>query len=367
MPDTQKPQSSLPPVKVRLWRKVRGVPATEKMFFVQHLGVMLKAGISLGAALNTLSDQTEHRYFKIILKDIAERVNQGQSLAKSLGLYTNVFEEIFVNMIAAGEVSGKYEEVLDELYKQMKKSHELRGKIRGAMIYPAIIVLAMVTIAILMMIFVVPKLVSIFDEVGVELPLATRILIAITKGFLSYGPLVVIAFVVMLVLLGITFRQEKPKYLLHALLLKLPIVSLIIKKINTAHFARTLGSLLKTDIPIIESLVITSKVLKNRLYRKALSDSVEVVKKGQAMHTYFITKPKLFFPLVIQMVTVGEETGTLDNILRELADFFEEDVRQTMDNLPTIIEPILIVLLGIAVAGMAVAFIMPLYSLTETI
>jgi len=353
--------------KIRLWWKIRGVPLAEKIFYAQHLGVMLKAGISLGSALITLSEQTQHRYFKVILKDISERVNQGQSLAKSLALYPGVFEEFFVNMIAAGEVSGKYEEVLDELYKHLKKSHELKSKIRGAMIYPIIIIVAMIVIAILMLTFVVPKLITIFEESGVELPLPTRILIGITNGFLTYGLFIGIGVIVFVTFVVLLFKKEKPKFILHALLLRLPIFGGIIKKINIARFSRTLGALLKTDIPIMESLLITSRVVKNRPYRKALEDAVDVVKKGQAMNTFFVTRPNLFSPLISQMVMIGEETGTLDNILKELADFFEEDVRQTMDNLPSIIEPILIVLLGIGVAGMAVAFIMPLYSLTEAI
>ncbi len=212
------------------WRKFFSVPYSEVMFFVQHLNVMLRAGISLGEAVNTLSEQAENKTMKIALSDVAKRTNEGKSFAESLKRYPSIFEELFVNMISAGELSGKYEEVLQEIYKHMKKSHEIKGKVKGAMIYPVVILFAMIIIGIIMMVFVIPKLISIFDEVGAELPLPTRILIAISDNFLAYGPFVGAGVVVLGIITAFMFKKEKPRRALHAFLLKLPIFGLIIKK-----------------------------------------------------------------------------------------------------------------------------------------
>lgn len=363
-PTPQQPQK---PPRLPWWQKIFDVPQSEKIFFVRHLGVMLKAGISLSKALKTISEQTKNKKMAFILSDIASRTDQGQSLAKSLGLHPTVFDELFVNMIQAGEVSGKYEEVLAELFQNMKKSHELKGKIKGAMIYPIIVIIAMIIIGVAMMLFVIPKLTSIFAEVNVELPLPTQILIAISNSVLQYGLWIGLGLIIIIGGAIMLFRQERPKFYLHAFLLKLPIFGTIIKKINIARFARTLSSLLKTDIPIIESLRITSRVVNNRLYRYALVDSTQNIKKGQTIESALKQRPRLFSGLITQMVLVGEETGSLDDILNELADFYEDEVQQIMDNLPSIIEPILMIILGVGVGGMAVALIMPLYSITQAI
>jgi len=349
------------------WRRVFGVPLTEKIFFVQHLHVMLKAGLSLGEALNTLSEQAQNTTMKIVLKDVALRTNEGQSFAQSLKRYPSVFEDLFVNMIEAGEISGKYEEVLAEMHIHMKKSHEIRGKVKGAMIYPVVILFAMIIIGAIMMTFVIPKLIGIFNEVAIELPLPTRILISISDGFAQYGIYIGIAFISMIVLTVTVLKREKPKKILHAILLRLPIFGNIIKKINIARFSRTLSSLLKTDIPIIDSLRMTSRVLGNRQYRDVLQTCAQEVKKGKAINEVLLKNPRLFFPVVTQMIYVGEKTGSLDKILEELALFYEEEVSQTMDNLPSIIEPVLILFLGVGVGAMAIALIMPLYSITEAI
>jgi len=352
---------------IPLWYKIFGVPIQDKIFFVQQLGLMLRSSISLSKALRTLSLQAGSKYMQLILHDLYIKVDQGQSFAESLKAFPDVFDELFVNMLKAGEKSGKYEEVLSQLHIQMKKSHELKSKIRGALIYPSVIVIAMISIGTAMMIFVIPKLTSIFNEVNVELPLATRMLIAtseaLSENILTIGPAVLLLVGLIIVIL----KREKPKYYFHVILLKVPIFKTIIKKINIVRFSRTLGSLLKTDIPIIEALQLTSKVLGSRPYRKAIEAAAEHIKKGKTIESSLKNNPHLFPPVITQMVAVGEETGSLDTILEELSDFYDEEVSQTLDNLPSLIEPILLLVLGLAVGAMAVAIMMPLYSITEAI
>ncbi len=343
------------------------VPLKEKLFFIQYFGIMFKTGISLSVIMRTLSKQTSNKYFAKIINDVGDQVEQGAGLADSFRPYKKVFGELFVNMIEAGEISGNLENVLNQLYIQTKKQSELTSKIKGALTYPVVLILVMIAVGIFMMIFVVPQLTGILRSFGTELPLPTQILINISDFVTNNGILVGGASLAIILGFVQTLRTYKGKYYFDWLILKLPIVSSIIKKINLARFARTTSSLLKTDILIIKTFHITSNVLGNLLYREAVEDMSKRIEKGGQINEIVSEYPHLFPPVVQQIVLVGEETGELDTILMELADFYEKEVDNIMDNLPSIIEPILILLLGIGVAGMAVAIIMPMYSVTQTI
>ena len=357
-----------------IWKKIinwlakpRMIPLAQKIFFVQQLGVMLKAGISLSIALKTLADQTTSKSFKTILVDLREGVEKGNLLSRGLEKYQKIFGELFINMVRAGEASGKLEDVLKQLFVQMKKDHDIIAKVKGAMIYPAIVVTMMIAIGIMVLIYVIPTMSGVFTEMNIELPLATRILIGTSNFALNYGLFVLIGLVVLFIAISRIVSLPKGKKELHKLLTRLPIFGKINRKINLARFARALSSLLKTDIPIVQSFEITSRILGNVLYKEALTDAKEKIKKGVGIAESLKPHVKLFPPVVLQMISVGEETGSLDNILEESASFYEEDVAQTMENLPSIIEPVLMVILGIGVGGMAVAVIMPMYSLSQQI
>ncbi|MBI5465883.1 MAG: type II secretion system F family protein [Candidatus Kerfeldbacteria bacterium] len=343
------------------------VSSADKIFFAQNLQVMIKAGLSVAIALKTQAAQTSSKAFKEVLEDVYQKVDRGIPLSDALGGYPKVFSELFVNMVRAGEKSGKLEEVLQQVTTQLRKSHALISKVRGALTYPVIVVVAMICIAIAMMVFVIPKITAVFQEVNATLPLPTRLLIA-TSDFMIHNSLWLLAGTIIFAVLFVRFiHTPYGRHLWHALLLKLPIFSPILRKINLAKFARTFSSLLKTDIPIVQAFQITATTLGNVLYRQAIEDAAERVKKGVAISSIIRDYPKLFSPLIIQMTTVGEETGTLDSILDELAQFYEEDVDRTMSNLSTIIEPILMLLLGVGVGGLAVAIILPIYSLTQNV
>ncbi|RJR31034.1 type II secretion system F family protein [Candidatus Parcubacteria bacterium] len=358
----------------KIWEKIKnfvikyqGVPASQKIFFVQQLGVMIRTGISLSAALTTLNKQASSGKFKRILTDVKEEVEKGNLLSKGLERYSKIFGELFINMIKAGETSGKLEEVLKQLYIQMKKDHEIMGKVKGALIYPSIVIVMMCVIGILMMIYVIPSITGIFEEVNAQLPLMTRILISISK-FITHNGILTASAAVLLITGFVRFiTWPKGKFQFHKLLLKTPIAGKIIVKVNLARLCRTLSSLLKTDIPIVQTFSITSQVLGNMIYRQALEKAKEQIKKGVSIEECLNGYPKLFPPVFLQMVAVGEDTGSLDDILEESAIFYEDEVSQTMSNLPSIIEPVLMVILGIGVAAMAVAVIMPMYSLSQTL
>lgn len=347
--------------------KLSRVPLKEKLFFVQHLGVMLKAGISLSIGLKTLAKQTNHKYFNKILNEISNNVEKGATFSESLKAYDKVFGELFISMIEAGELSGKLENVLAELYVQMKKEHALISKVKGALTYPLVVCGAMGGIGIFMMVVVVPKMTDMFDDMGAELPLPTKILINVANALANHGLISLLVAVSAIVAIVRLLKTKKGKYFFDLLLLKMPVISPIVKKINLARFARNISSLLKTDIMIIKTFEITANVLGNVHYKAALLEMSQKIKKGGKISEVINGYPKLFTPVVAQMVAVGEETGELDSILVELAEFYEEEVDEVMNNLPSIIEPLLILALGGATGAMAVAIIMPMYSLSSAI
>jgi type IV pilus assembly protein PilC len=343
------------------------VPLKERLFFVQNLGLMLKSGISLSIALITLAKQTPNKRFQSILFEVGHEVESGNSFAESMKKHHKVFGEMFISMVEAGEMSGKLEEVLAQLYIQMKKENALISKVKGALTYPAVIIIAMLGIGAFMIVFIIPKITAMFAEMNVELPLPTKILINTSEMVVNNGLVSAIIFIVGLFTFIKILKTPKGKYIFQTFLLNAPVISPIIKKINLARFARNISSLLKTDIMIIKAFQITANVLGNLHYRNALLTMAHKIKKGGKLSDVINEYPHLFTPVVAQMIAIGEETGELDNILIELAGFYEEEVDLIMENLPSIIEPLLILMLGLGVGGVAVAIIMPMYSITEAI
>jgi type IV pilus assembly protein PilC len=347
--------------------KLGMVANEEKMFFVQHLSIMFRAGIPILAALRTLVKQSESKTFAYGLKQMSYKIEQGSSLAESLKLYPKIFDELFINMIESGEVSGKLEDVLKNLYVQMKKQHELTSRVKGALTYPVILVTAMVGIVIFMMIFVIPKMTSIFKEMSVEVPLATRILITVSDFMGAHWILSISSIIIVVLAIFQILQTKKGKYLFQAGLLSFPIIGPIVKKINLARFSRTVSSLLKTDIMIVNAFQITASVLGNLHYRKVVLEISEKLKKGGQINEVIKNYPKFFPPMVTQMVIIGEQTGEISSILDEVASFYEDEIDQIMQNLPSIIEPLLILGLGVGIGGIAIAVVMPMYSLTSAI
>lgn len=341
------------------------IPLSEKLFFIQYLGIMLKSGISLSISLNTLALQTTNKRFAEIIKDLMENVEKGSTFTESLKLHEKIFGQFFINIIEAGEISGKLEEALKQLYIQFKKQYELISKIKGALTYPIVILTAMLGIGTFMMIAVVPQITKMFKEFNAELPFFTKLIISISDTLAQHGILFLIGFILCIIILIGILKTKKGKYVFHLILLKLPIFSPIIKKINLARFARTISSLLKTDIMIVKSFQITAGVLSNVHYRKTMEEMAEQIKKGKKINEVISNYSTLFPPVVIQMISIGEETGELDYILEELAQFYENEIDQIMNNLPSIIEPILILILGLVVGGIAIAIVMPMYSITS--
>jgi type IV pilus assembly protein PilC len=317
--------------------------------------------------MQTLARQTSHKRFKQIVEDIGNNVEKGHSLTDSFKPYEDTFGELFINMIEAGENSGNLEGVLYQLYDQTKKKNALISQVKNALTYPAFIILVMILVGAVMMVKVVPQLVSMLTKFDTELPLATRILMSLSDFMSSNIVFLIILSILAIVLLIQSYRTRKGKYFFQYLSLKIPVLKGIIIKINLARFSRTMSGLLKSDLLVTRSFRITAGVLNNLLYKEAVSEMGKKVEKGYQINTLISKYPTLFPPVVHEVVSVGEKTGELDDMLLELAEHYEEEVENIMKNLPSIIEPILIVLLGVAIGGMAIAVILPMYSLTSTI
>ena len=308
---------------------------------------MMKAGVSLSQTLKTLGEQTTNKTLQGALMRIRNGVEAGQPLSRGLTLYPKIFPELYTNMVAAGEASGKLEEILGELLLQMKKDHELMSKIRGAMMYPAVIFVVMIAVMVAMMVFIIPNLTSIFVELKAQLPLPTRIVMWLSDFLIHQRNLGSDTFGCLADYFPVFHKRTvSGRRIWHGFLLKLPIFGSIVQKINLARFSRTISALLKTDIPIVQSFEITARVVGNYHYQQTILEAAAQVKKGLSITETFVRYPKLYPPVINQMIKVGEETGTLDNILLTIAQFYEEDVENISKNLSSIIEPVLIVFLA---------------------
>ncbi len=342
------------------------VSTVNRMLFVHNLHIMLKAGLSVVEACGILSEQIPNRRLKTIITEVKAQIEKGRQLSEVLADFPTVFPPIYVHMIAAGETAGTLEQALAEVYSQMKKTYELMSHVRGALIYPAVILVAMAGIGIEMVVFVLPKIIVLFNDFNAALPLPTRVLIAVVTFMEHYAWAVLLAAVLLAAGAVALIQRPRVRHMVHRLNLHLPIAGTIIKKINLARFTLTLSSLLSSTIPIIDAVRITASVQGNLMYQEALLAVAEALKKGQALSELLAQSPKLFPPMVVQMVLVGEQSGEVEHMLQELSDYYSGEVDTTMKNFSTIIEPVIIIILGLAVAGIAVAVIMPMYSLAES-
>lgn len=351
--------------KLEISKILKRVGVVDKMLFARHLGVMLKAGLPFSRSIAVLSEQTSNAYFVEILQSVQEDIQKGNSLADSLAKYPNVFNSLFVSMIRVGEIGGNLEEVLDILYIQLKKEHELSSRIKGAMMYPAVIIFAMTVIGTLMMIFVVPSLLNIFVEMGVELPLSTRIIVFVSDALKNHGISIFFGFIISAVLFFKGIKTPKGKKYFDYFLLRLPTINGIISKVNMARFSRTLSSMIASGISIVEALKIISATLGNTYYQESVEDACQHIQKGVELSEVIGRYDKLYHPLMIHMIEVGEETGTLEETLKQVAEFYEDEIEQITANMSSIIEPILMLVIGGAVGFFAISMIQPMYGIME--
>jgi len=343
------------------------ISLVEKLMFTDNLQLMVSAGVSLTRAIHILSENAKNKKFKKILREISEKITKGKNLSESLLDYPGVFSEIFCRMIEIGEESGTLESVLDVLAKQMKKDHELRSRVKGAMIYPAVLFSFMFLIGIVMLIMVVPKFSEMFNSLGIVLPITTRILIFTGNLLANYWYMLPVIIGFLFVSFRFILKTKIGRLLWDKWSLKIPIIGGLIKKTNITRTVRTLGSLVSSGIPIVRSLEIVSKTLGNVYYRKAIAEAGEKVKKGSSLAAALQQYESLYSKLIIQITEIGEETGKTSVVLEKIAEFFEKDIDNITKNFSSIIEPFLIVFIGLAVGFFALSIIQPLYGMLGSI
>ncbi len=346
----------------------RKVSLKSRMIFCRHLAVMIGSGLSLSKALTILSSQERNKTFRSVIEKIAIDVKQGVTFADAMQKYPKVFDSVFVSMVRMGEVSGNLENILVLLSDQLEKDHKLVSKVRGAMIYPAIIIVVMIVIGFLMMTFVIPKITVIFKEFDAELPFLTKIVISVSDFMAANSLITIFSIVISILSIRAFYKTLSGKKFFHKIFLKAPVLGGVVTKVNSARFSRILSSLLDSGTSLVEALNITSDTLGNYYYKKACSESAQKVQKGIELSGILKEGYQNVFPyLVIQMIEVGEETGKTPEILKKLAYFYEEEVDQVTKNLSSIIEPVLMVVIGAVVGLFAIAIISPIYSVMSNI
>jgi len=345
----------------------RKISLKEKLFFVRNLQVMISAGISIPKALNSLAEQTKNKRFKKILLNLAEEITKGKNFSEAILSFPDVFSEFFQNMIKVGEETGNLENVLLKVAEQMEREYELKNRVVGALIYPAVILTFMVLEGIFMLAFVVPKLSQAFKELGVSLPFTTKIVISLGDFFGKYWYFLLLFVFLIFFLFQFLKKTEGFKKFIDKIFLSLPIISPIVKNLNSAFFARSLSTLFSSGVPIVNSLEITSNTLDNFYFKSVLRGGIERIKKGEKLSQILKNYPNIFPQTVIEMMAVGEETGQTAEVLGKLADFFEEEVTNATKNLVSVIEPLIMILVGAVVGFFAVSMVQPMYSMMQTI
>lgn len=346
---------------------MRSVKLLDKITFIKNLSVMIKAGLPVSRALRILTVQTPNPRFAKIIADITRQVEGGTSLADAMLKHQKVFSNIFISMVRVGEISGNLEQSLAYLADQMQRDYDLMSKAKGAMTYPMVIMVALAIVGFLMFTFVLPKLTSTFVDLKVELPFMTRVVMGLVDVFAHYGIFLLAAMIIAMFGFLAWRKTDGGKHVIHKIVLYFPIFAPIVIKINLARFVRVFSSLIKSGMSIVEALEVSSQVVGNIYYQKVIKEAASKVKIGSPLTTAFKKEPKLFSHLVIQMMEVGEESGTTDVVLTEVANFYEAEVDQTMKNLSSILEPVIMMVIGTVVGFLAVALITPIYSITQSI
>ncbi len=343
------------------------VSLAEKIFLTKNLQVMLSTGLSLVKSVDILLVQVKNATLKKALTEIKERINTGEALSDSLARYPKIFSALYCNMIKVGEETGTLDNIFQVLVLQLEKEHELKAKIGNALIYPGIIVGIMMVVGVIMVTIVLPNLNTFFVSLNIDIPIHTRIVLAV-GNFLSVNwYLLFVLPAAFVAAIYFTLKTSWGKQSADRLLLKTPILAPVIKKSNSAFFVRSLSSLIAAGVPLVKSLEITAGTVKNYYFQEALLQASGKIKKGEELSSALLPSKHIFPTGVIDMIRVGEETGKTSVILKELADFYEKEAMDSIEKMTVVIEPLMIVVMGVGVGIFALSIIQPIYSSLSSI
>lgn len=342
------------------------VPIGALVIFSRQFAILVGAQVPLVDALRTVAKQTQHERLRDIVLDVADEVEAGTPLSNAMDKHPKAFSKFFVNMIKSGETTGRLEEVMNYLADQMERDYDLMTKIKGAMIYPVFIIIGLVAVGFVMMVFVVPKLTSVLQESGATLPLPTRLLIGTSGFFQKYWILIIIAGIA--AFFGFRFWTAQPagRSAWDLIKLKIPVFGPLFQRIYIVRFTRSLATLLTGGVDLVKSLGISADIVGNASYERQIRDTAKEVSDGNSVTTVF-EREGIMPDMVPQMMAVGESTGRLHEVLNKLTDFYSRELQNLVSNLVSAIEPLIMLVMGLAVGVMVAAIILPMYSLSSSL
>lgn len=343
---------------------LRRVPSKALVIFSRQLSVMSAAGVPLVKALRSLTVQTEHPRLRLILEEVASDIDGGSRLSDAMAAHPAVFSAFTVNMIRSGETTGRLANVLEYLADQEEKDYDLRSKIRGAMMYPAFVLSGMAVLGFLMMTFVIPKLTGTLQETGVALPITTKILIAVSDFFVHFWYIILLVLASVVVGVRVGIRTPVGRRLWDTAKLRLPVFGNLFRHIIIVRMTRSMETLLAGGVDTVTALGAVAEIVSNVVYRDLLLETKAEVEDGNSLTTVFATTPEVP-TMLTQMLAVGEETGALQEVLRRLSGFYGREVENLVTGMVTLIEPVIMVVMGVAVGVMVSAIILPMYSLAS--
>lgn len=344
---------------------INKIKQKDLVMFFRQFAVMIEANVTIVESLKTLVDQTKNISLQKLISELAYDVDSGYLLSDAMTKRSDIFSEFYINIIRSGETSGKLEEVLNYLADEVEKNYDMVSKIKNAMIYPIFIITALVGVGIFMMVFILPELISVIEESGGELPISTRIVIASSNFLQSYLWLVIILIVAAVFGFKYIAKTKKGGAILDKMRISLPIFGNLFRLIYIVRFTRSLSTLLKGGVNISKGLEISGRVVKNQVYKKLINDTLLAVNDGSSIVSEFEKSSDMPI-MVTQMMAIGEQAGKLDEVLDRITEFYNKEINSTLDNLTTILEPLIMVVLAVGVGIMVAAVILPMYNLASS-
>jgi type IV pilus assembly protein PilC len=338
------------------------VKASDVIIFCRQFSTMIDAGLPIIQCLDILYAQNDNKTFKKMLKDVKSNVESGQTLAEAMRKYPRQFDDLFVNMISAGEAGGILDMILRRLSAYLEKAAKLKAKIKGGMTYPLVTIVIAIAVVAIIMVFVIPVFEEMFSGMGSALPAATQIVVNLSRAVKSNIFYIIGATIIFLFAFRRFYRTEKGKVLMDDFVLKVPLFGDLIRKAAVAKFTRTTGTMLSSGVAILDALEIVAKTAGNKTIEKAVYDTRTAIAEGRTMSDP-LAESGVFPSMVCQMIAVGESTGALDAMLTKIADFYEEEVDQAVENLTSLIEPFMIVFLGVVIGGLVVSMYLPIFKM----
>ncbi len=351
----------------KIFRLRGGVSQKEILFFTRQFATLFSSGVPIVQAFEALIGQIKNKNFRKVLIQMRNDIEKGYSLAEAMRKHPKVFNSLYINMVRAGEEGGMLDKVLFRMADYFEKIIKLKRKIISAMIYPTIVIGVAVLVVAIIMIFVIPTFAKLFGEMGLQLPLPTRITIALSNFMVQTGIFILIGIIGFFIFLRLFRKTSNGKKITDKILLKLPLLGSIILKSSLSRFARTLGTLLGSGVPILNSMEISAKASGNKVIEDVVIEMIRDITAGKSLTEVLKLKPDLFHSVFIQMVSVGESTGATDEMLNKVSDFYDEEVDNAVANLMNMLEPALIVFLGVTIGFIVISLYLPIFKLGEVV